>query len=70
EKKEELAKKAEETAPFAGAITFGAMSGFCSGYALAKAGKGVAAFAGFVFMGMQAASYNDLLTVNWTKVWF
>eukprot|EP01134_Creolimax_fragrantissima_P004919 CFRG4919T1 len=65
---DKVKKSVEDSAPFAGAISFGTISGFCSGYALAKLGKGVVVVAGIVFMGFQSAAYGGYVTVNWAKV--
>eukprot|EP00123_Amoebidium_parasiticum_P019949 comp38453_c0_seq1/m.47354 comp38453_c0_seq1/g.47354 ORF comp38453_c0_seq1/g.47354 comp38453_c0_seq1/m.47354 type:complete len:166 (-) comp38453_c0_seq1:355-852(-) len=54
--------------PFAGAVSFGAITGFCSGYTTAKLGKGAALIFGGVFMTFQAAAWNGYVVVNWDKV--
>eukprot|EP00128_Syssomonas_multiformis_P009613 Colp12_sorted_trinity150504_noHs@8368 len=54
--------------PAAGAATVGSITGFCSGYALKKAGKAAAGTFGVLFIAMQAASWQGYITVNWNKV--
>jgi uncharacterized membrane protein (Fun14 family) len=71
-------KKKEESDPMAMAISkmspilsqmsFGSVMGFCSGYAMKKAGKALAVVIGLGFMALQAASSYGYVEVKWQKI--
>eukprot|EP00954_Amorphochlora_amoebiformis_P000745 58067-Amorphochlora_amoeboformis.AAC.1 len=49
-------------------ITLGAVTGFCSGYAMKKVAKAAAVGIGLFFIGIQILAYQGLITVPWAKV--
>ena len=51
-----------------GAVTFGGGCGFCTGYALKKAGRASAVTFGIMFVGLQAVSSLEYISVNWSKI--
>lgn len=54
--------------PVAGSLTFGALTGYCSGYFLKKAGKAVAATFGAVFILFQMAALKGYVQVHWDRI--
>ena len=58
----------DEMGEFAGTLSFGTASGFCSGLALKKIGRSGATFAGVTFMAATAAQQSGYIDVNWKKV--
>lgn len=42
--------------------------GYCSGYALKKAGKALAIVCGVAFMATQGAVYGGYINVDWAKI--
>lgn len=49
-------------------VGFGAVMGYCSGYALKQVGKAVAFVVGVSFIGLQAAASTGYIRVDWAKV--
>jgi uncharacterized membrane protein (Fun14 family) len=49
-------------------VGFGAVMGFCSGYAMKQVGKALAFVVGVSFIGLQAAASTGYIHVDWTKV--
>ena len=54
--------------PLAAQLSFGAVMGYCSGYAMKKVGKVVAFGVGVVFIGLQAAASTGYINVDWAKI--
>eukprot|EP00048_Salpingoeca_helianthica_P015677 m.227992 g.227992 ORF g.227992 m.227992 type:complete len:170 (+) comp17374_c0_seq1:21-530(+) len=54
--------------PFGGKLTFGAITGYCAGYASKKISKAAAMVVGTGFIALQILAYNGYVTVNWKKV--
>mmetsp|Transcript_35769 Transcript_35769/g.55028 ORF Transcript_35769/g.55028 Transcript_35769/m.55028 type:complete len:179 (+) Transcript_35769:73-609(+) len=49
-------------------LSYGFVSGYCSGFALKKAGKVAAVILGISFMGLQSLSYSGYIDVNHDKL--
>jgi len=50
--------------PLGQAVTFGGLSGFCSGFVMKKVGKAAAATFGFIFIGFQVRERESSLYPN------
>lgn len=55
-------------APYLQQISFGALAGFASGYALKKVGKVVAIIIGLLFVALQLLAYYGIVEINWGVV--
>ena len=52
-----------------GHISFGAATGYCSGYAVKKVGKAAIVTVGVVFVGLQVLRYFGYIDgINWAKI--
>jgi uncharacterized membrane protein (Fun14 family) len=58
----------DEMTHFAGVIGFGSATGFCTGYALKKAGRAAATTAGLIFMALTAAEQKGYIDVRWDNI--
>mmetsp|Transcript_39879 Transcript_39879/g.80549 ORF Transcript_39879/g.80549 Transcript_39879/m.80549 type:complete len:168 (-) Transcript_39879:48-551(-) len=58
----------EELVPIGGGLSVGSLLGFCSGFALKKAGKAATVMFGGIFCLQQALAYKGYIAVNWDKV--
>ena len=58
----------EEMGEFAGTMSFGTLTGFCSGYALKGIGRAGAFTVGCIFMGLTGLQQARYIDVNWKKV--
>jgi FUN14 domain-containing protein 1 len=61
-------KAIEALAPALANVSFGAVMGFCSGYALKQVGKALAFVVGIAFIGLQAVRSTGYVDVDWEKV--
>ncbi len=55
----------QAVAPYLQQISFGALAGFASGYALKKVGKVVAIIVGLLFVALQLLAYYGIIEINW-----
>jgi len=55
-------------APYLQQISFGALAGFATGYALKKVGKAVAIVLGLLFVSLQLLAYYGVVDINWGVV--
>lgn len=55
-------------APYLQQISFGALAGFASGYALKKVGKVLAIIVGLLFVALQLLAYYGIVEINWGVV--
>lgn len=58
----------QTVAPYLQQISFGALAGFASGYALKKVGKVVAIIVGLLFVALQLLAYYGIIEINWGVV--
>lgn len=58
----------EKSKPLLANISFGAVMGFCSGYAMKKVGKALAFIVGMGFIGLQAAATTGYIQIDWEKL--
>ena len=58
----------EDLFPVAGQLTFGAVAGFLSGYALKKVGRVLAFLLGILFVTLQLLAYAGYIEVKWTRI--
>ena len=58
----------ETIAPYASQLTFGAVAGFASGYALKKVGKLAAILLGILFIGVQVLVYYGVAEIDWLRI--
>mmetsp|Transcript_39077 Transcript_39077/g.69985 ORF Transcript_39077/g.69985 Transcript_39077/m.69985 type:complete len:250 (-) Transcript_39077:120-869(-) len=58
----------EAAGPIAGQLSTGALFGYCSGFALQKAGSVAAVMVGAGFTFLQGLAYYGYVDVNWKKV--
>eukprot|EP00320_Phaeocystis_rex_P010049 CAMPEP_0119074480 /NCGR_PEP_ID=MMETSP1178-20130426/72141_1 /TAXON_ID=33656 /ORGANISM="unid sp, Strain CCMP2000" /LENGTH=206 /DNA_ID=CAMNT_0007056641 /DNA_START=35 /DNA_END=655 /DNA_ORIENTATION=- len=58
----------DDAAEFAGTMSFGTLTGFCSGYALKSLGRAGAFTVGCLFMGLTGLQRTGYIEVNWNKV--
>mmetsp|Transcript_55816 Transcript_55816/g.135228 ORF Transcript_55816/g.135228 Transcript_55816/m.135228 type:complete len:130 (+) Transcript_55816:119-508(+) len=63
-----MASVIEKLSPVMSQMSFGSVMGFCSGYAMKKAGKAVAVVVGLGFVALQTASSYGYLEVKWQKI--
>lgn len=68
EKKDPVEQALELAKPLAAQMSFGAVMGYCSGYAMKKVGKAVAFGVGIIFIGLQAAVSTGYISVDWAKI--
>jgi uncharacterized membrane protein (Fun14 family) len=54
--------------PLVTQISFGSIMGFCSGYALKKAGKAAAILVGTGFVALQTAQSYGYIQLDWKKI--
>jgi len=54
--------------PLFAKLSFGAVMGYCSGYALKKVGKALAVVIGVGFIGIQSAVATGYIKVDWDKM--
>mmetsp|Transcript_3587 Transcript_3587/g.9168 ORF Transcript_3587/g.9168 Transcript_3587/m.9168 type:complete len:221 (+) Transcript_3587:124-786(+) len=59
---------ADNAGPIAGQLSTGALFGYCSGFALQKAGSVAAVMVGAGFTFLQGLAYYGYIDVNWRKV--
>lgn len=55
-------------APYLQQISFGALAGFATGYALKKVGKVLAIVLGLLFVALQLLAYYGIVEINWGVV--
>ena len=53
---------------FAGTLSFGSVAGFCTGYAVKKAGRAGAFVGGLGFMALTAAERSGYIAVRWDRI--
>eukprot|EP00927_Polykrikos_kofoidii_P063973 TRINITY_DN588_c0_g1_i2.p1 TRINITY_DN588_c0_g1~~TRINITY_DN588_c0_g1_i2.p1 ORF type:complete len:165 (-),score=23.50 TRINITY_DN588_c0_g1_i2:139-633(-) len=58
----------KDMAPLGTGISIGSICGFCSGFALKKAGKAAAFVFGAIYAAEQGLAYLDYISINWPKV--
>ncbi len=58
----------QSIAPYLQQISFGALAGFASGYALKKVGKVLAIIIGLLFVALQLLAYYGIVEINWGVV--
>lgn len=58
----------EKLKPVLANVGFGAVMGYCSGYALKQVGKAMAFVIGIGFVGLQTAAATGYIQVDWSKV--
>lgn len=58
----------EEAGAFAGTLSFGSVAGFCTGYAVKKAGRAGAFVGGLGFMALTAAERSGYIAVRWDRI--
>mmetsp|Transcript_140198 Transcript_140198/g.349432 ORF Transcript_140198/g.349432 Transcript_140198/m.349432 type:complete len:167 (+) Transcript_140198:52-552(+) len=58
----------QDLAPIGGSLSAGSVLGFCSGFAVKKAGKAAALIVGSIFCLQQGLSQLGYVQVNWPKV--
>ena len=69
EKKDMVEQILDKANPLLANLSFGAIMGYSSGYALKKVGKALAFIIGIGFISLQTAiSYGYIEGINWTKV--
>lgn len=61
----DLDKLIDQFSPMASQVSFGGLCGFCSGYAVKKAGKLAAVGVGVAFCALQALAYTGVVEVKW-----
>ena len=54
--------------PVVAKLGFGAVMGYCSGYAVKKVGKAAAFTVGLIFMGLQGLAVSGYIEIDWMKV--
>ncbi|HEX2865152.1 MAG TPA: FUN14 domain-containing protein [Deinococcales bacterium] len=54
--------------PMAGQLGFGALAGFCSGYALKRIGRAVAFTLGLIFILLQVLASLGYIHVDWLRI--
>jgi len=55
-------------APYLQQISFGALAGFATGYALKKIGRAVAIVLGLLFVALQLLAHYGIVDINWGVV--
>lgn len=55
-------------APYLQQISFGALAGFATGYALKKVGKVLAIVIGLLFVALQLLAFYGIIDINWGVV--
>jgi uncharacterized membrane protein (Fun14 family) len=68
EESDPMAAAIEKLKPLATQVSFGSIMGFCSGYALKKAGKVAAIIIGTGFVALQTASSYGYIKMDWKKI--
>jgi uncharacterized membrane protein (Fun14 family) len=63
-----VATAIDKLKPLATQISFGSIMGFCSGYALKKAGKAAAIVVGTGFIALQTASSYGYIKMDWKRI--
>lgn len=63
-----MASAIDKLKPLAAQVSFGSIMGFCSGYALKKAGKVAAVIIGTGFVALQTASSYGYIKMDWKKI--
>jgi uncharacterized membrane protein (Fun14 family) len=63
-----MAMAIEKMSPILSQMSFGSVMGFCSGYAMKKAGKALAVVVGLGFVALQTAATYGYLEVKWQKI--
>ena len=63
-----VATAIDKLKPIIAKISFGSIMGYCSGYALKKAGKAAAVILGAGFIAVQTCVSYGYLQVDWNKV--
>ncbi len=55
-------------APYLGQISFGALAGFATGYALKKIGRVALVIFGLLFIAVQLLAYYGVVQVDWLRI--
>ena len=55
-------------APYLGQISFGALAGFATGYALKKVGRVALVIFGLLFIAVQLLAYYGVVQVDWLRI--
>jgi uncharacterized membrane protein (Fun14 family) len=58
----------DSLAPYLGQISFGALAGFATGYALKKIGRVALVIFGLLFISIQALAYLGVVRVDWLRI--
>ena len=55
-------------APYLGQVSFGALAGFATGYALKKVGRVALVIFGLIFIVVQVLAYYGVVQVDWLRI--
>ena len=58
----------DSIAPYLGQISFGALAGFATGYALKKIGRTAIVIFGLLFITIQLLAYTGVVRVDWLRI--
>jgi uncharacterized membrane protein (Fun14 family) len=58
----------EALAPYLGQISFGALAGFATGYALKKIGRVALVIFGLLFIAVQGLAYFGVVQIDWLRI--
>jgi uncharacterized membrane protein (Fun14 family) len=58
----------DSLAPYLGQISFGALAGFATGYALKKIGRMALVIFGLLFIAIQLLAYTGVVRVDWLRI--
>ena len=58
----------DSIAPYLGQISFGALAGFATGYALKKIGRTAIVIFGLLFIAIQLLAYTGVVRVDWLRI--
>lgn len=58
----------DSLAPYLGQISFGALAGFATGFALKKIGRVALVIFGLLFISIQALAYLGVVRVDWLRI--
>jgi uncharacterized membrane protein (Fun14 family) len=58
----------DSIAPYLGQISFGALAGFATGYALKKIGRTAIVIFGLLFITIQLLAYLGVVRVDWLRI--
>jgi len=68
EKQDPVEAIIDKAKPLLANLSFGAMMGYCSGYALKKVGRALALIIGMGFIGLQVAATSGYIQIDWNKL--